>query len=310
MKLIDDDMLLSLSDPAPLIDAIAAAFANAGKLPARLHCDLPGFDDAKLLVMPAWRDRSVIGVKVVTVMPSNRAKGLETVQGIYMLLSGDTGLPLASLGAKALTVLRTAAVSALAARYLARPDASTLLMVGTGALAPHLIRAHLAVRPYADVLVWGRNFARASALVGGLGTIAGRVKPIADLGAGLAAADVVSCATSTKEPLIRGCDVRRGTHVDLVGSFTPAMREADSVLLSGARLIVDVEEAFDESGDLVEPVKEGAISRSAPTLRDLVVRPELARRDGNEVTVFKSVGTGLADIAAAAFLFERAQGSR
>lgn len=309
MKFIDDDTLLTLSDPAGLVGAMATAFASAGALPARLHCDLPGRDDAKLLVMPAWRDGSVIGVKVAAVMPANRGRGLETIQGLYVLLSGETGLPLAILGAKALTALRTAAVSALAARYLARMDAEILLVVGTGALAPHLVRAHLAVRGYSRVLLWGRNVAAAEALAGALGGTTCQVKPIADLAAGLAEADVVSCATSAREPLIRGDAIRHGTHVDLVGSFTPEMREADSELLAAARLIVDTGEAFAESGDLLVPLRDGVISGLAPTLQDLVVQPQLKRRDQKEITLFKSVGTGLADVAAAEFFFQRSENS-
>ncbi|HEX7006577.1 MAG TPA: ornithine cyclodeaminase family protein, partial [Alphaproteobacteria bacterium] len=159
----------SLDDPS-LIDALAAMFRDGCETPVRHHhrIAVPGGADGTLLLMPAWQTGGPVGVKLVTVFPDNGRRGLPAVMGAYLLLDGATGAPRALIDGPALTVRRTAAASALAARFLARADARRLLMAGTGALAPHLVRAHAAVRPIREVAIWGRSPDKAERLAAAL----------------------------------------------------------------------------------------------------------------------------------------------
>lgn len=295
------DATLDAARRAELTGALRTAFTGGVVAPPRAHHTIanPGGADGTLLMMPAWRTGERIGVKIVTAFPDNPRQGLPTIMGTYLLVSAETGEPEAFLDGPAVTLTRTAAVSALAADLLARPDAKTLLMVGTGALAPHLIEAHCAVRPYERVLVWGRDIDKVLILVGGLILGGQPAEPCDDLAAAVRRADVVSCATSSSTPLICGADVAPGTHVDLVGSFRPDMRESDDALIQRAGLVVvDTIQALQESGDLAGPLAAGAIQESG--IRDLahaIQNPP--DRPEDTVTVFKSAGTALADLAVA-----------
>jgi ornithine cyclodeaminase len=175
-------------------------------------------------------------------------------------------------------------------------------MIGTGALAPQIVRAHAAVRPLERVVIWGRNAARARQTARGLSDLSLKIEAADDLADGLAAADIISSATASTAPLVAGRHIRAGTHVDLVGSFTPEMREADDALLRRARLFVDTSDAFEECGELVEALARGIIDRSAPDLGAIARTPALRRRSNAEITVFKAVGTSLADLAIARHL--------
>ena len=213
--------------------ALRDAFRVGANSPVRSSYPVTAAGD-RLLLMPAW-DGDSIGVKIVTVFPANRARGLASVSALYLLLDGATGHPLALIDGEALTLRRTAAASALAATYLARQNSKRLLVVGTGALAPYMAAAHCAVRPIERVLVWGRSVAHARATAARLGADSLPAEVCADLAAGLAAADIVTCATTAREPMVRGALVRPGTHVDLVGAFTPEMRESDDELVAARR---------------------------------------------------------------------------
>lgn len=300
----------SLDDPS-LIDALAAMFRDGCETPVRHHhrIAVPGGADGTLLLMPAWQTGGPVGVKLVTVFPDNGRRGLPAVMGAYLLLDGATGAPRALIDGPALTVRRTAAASALAARFLARADARRLLMAGTGALAPHLVRAHAAVRPIREVAIWGRSPDKAerlaAALAGDLPGVAVRTAP--DLADAVRAADVVSCATLATEPLIRGAWLGPGQHLDLVGAYSPAMREADDEAVRRARLFVDTRAgALKEAGDLVQPLESGVIAEDdiAGDLFELT-RGAPGRRDDREITLFKSVGTALEDLAAARLVAQR-----
>jgi ornithine cyclodeaminase len=299
MILLDDAQIVSLAQPRKLIDDLATAFRNAAETPARFHADLPGGDGAKLLIMPAWDGRKALGVKIVTSIPVNRRHGRPAIDGVYVYLDGQTGEPLALLSAPALTALRTAAVSALAASMLARTDARTLLMIGTGALAPHLVAAHLTVRPLERVMVWGRDHEKAARLAQCLSDLPVSATAVRDLPAAVGLADIICSATSARAPLIEGRWLSPGAHVDLVGSFAPDMREADSELFRRATVVVDTPTALEESGDLLTPLHEGVIERPIPDLGLLLRAPALHRRNAWQITVFKSVGTGLADLTVA-----------
>lgn len=292
---------------AALADALSAAFAEGLRAPVRHHHDVPrpGAEPATLLLMPAWRPGRETGVKLVHVCPGNELRSLPVVQGVYVLFDGPTGTPRAVLDGTELTLRRTAAASALAARHLAREDASTHLMIGAGALAPHLVRAHAAVRPIRRVLLWNRTRSRAEKLAAELAGEAFAVTVVDDRLAALAEADIVSCATLSLEPLVEGRHLRPGTHVDLVGAFRPDMRESDDDLVRRARVFVDTREgALAEAGDILQAIASGALTADAIAgdLYELCGGRVAGRRDASEITVFKSVGTAIEDLVAAAMV--------
>ncbi len=309
MKLIDDAAVERHLAYAPLIARLRAAFAADVTVPLRHHHQVavPGAAAGTLLLMPAWQAGAYLGIKVVTVFPDNATRSLPTVLASYLLLSAETGAPVALMGGRLLTVRRTAAASALAASYLARPDARHLVMVGTGALAPALIAAHASVRPIERVTVWGRNRAAADAIVA---TLAGNRYAIAatdDLEAAVRAADIVSCATLAKDPLVAGAWLAPGAHLDLVGGFKPDMRETDDDAIRRAAVFVDTREgAMKEAGDIVQPLASGVLQPAAirADLFDLARNRAPGRAAPDQITLFKSVGTALEDLAAAQLAYE------
>ena len=285
-----------------LVPALRDAFAAGATVPRRHAHALSDRDS--LLLMPAWSD-DALGVKVVTVMPDSCAA--RTVQALYLLLDRHTGEPRAVLDGEALTVRRTAATSVLAASYLARDDASHLLVIGTGTLAPYMVRAYCATRPaITRVRLWGRTPARAVASAAALAREGLPVEACADapdaLPNAVAASQIVCAATTSRAPVIYGAWLSPGTHVDLVGGFTPAMREADDHTMRVSRIVVDsYDGALTEAGDLVDPLARGVILREqvVAELRELVMRTIPGRTDRAQITLFKSVGLALEDLAAA-----------
>jgi ornithine cyclodeaminase len=313
MRILANADVARVLDYSELMERIAAAF-RAGSpdrpsAPLRHH---HAFADAgTLLLMPAW-DRRFVGVKIATVVPGNAARGLASVQSTYVLLDGETGEARAVIEGRELTLRRTAAASALASRYLSRPDGARLLLVGAGALAPHLARAHALVRPIREIAVWNRTPARAAALAEALAAdpaLAGRaVAATADLPAAVARADIVSVATLATEPVVLGAWLGPGQHLDLVGSFRPHMREVDDAALKRASLYCDTRAgATRESGDLAGPLARGVIAPGdiRGDLFDLARNDRPARSGAGEITLFKSVGHAFEDFAAAVMAYER-----
>jgi alanine dehydrogenase len=313
VKVITASELAAVLDDRGLVERLREAFREGALAPLRHHHTVPApGGEGTLLLMPAWQPGRSLGVKVVTVFPGNASRGLSAVQAAYLLLDAETGAPLALMDGAMLTRRRTAAASALAADYLARLDSATLVMAGTGSLAPHLIAAHGAVRPIREVRVWGRSPDKARALAASVAMAAGsgrtdvRVTPVEDLEAAVRAADVVSCATLASDPLIRGAWLRPGTHLDLVGGFTPAMREADDDAVGRSRVFVDTPAALEEAGDVVQPIASGVLkTEDVADLFDLVRGRRPGRTDEAQITLFKSVGAALEDLAAARLAFER-----
>jgi ornithine cyclodeaminase len=298
MKFLDAAEIERLHRPAELVEALRRAFAGAVISPPRAHLPLgEGHEDGVLLLMPAWRRQDAIGVKIVTVLPRAAEAGKPTVNGVYVLLT-EHGEVRALMDAKALTLARTAAVSALAASVLVPAEAKVLLMVGTGALAPHLIGAHAAVRAYEEVLVWGRSLDKAAALAAELSRRGLPVRPAPELEAAARAADVVSCATLSQSPLVHGGWLKPGAHLDLVGGYTLQMREADDQAVRRADVFVDTANALAEAGDLADPVRAGLLDPARVVeLSELVTTGPRARR--GDISLFKSVGTAVSDFAAA-----------
>jgi ornithine cyclodeaminase len=301
------DQVHAALDYTLLAEALRDAFRRGCTVPLRHVHDVTGAGD-RLLLMPAWRPGEDLGVKLVTVFPRNRERGAATVSALYVLLDGATGHPRALIDGEALTLRRTAAASALASSYLSRTDSATLLVVGTGALAPHMARAHCALRPIRTLLLWGRKPERAQALAVQLRGEGLPAEALADLAQGLAQADIVSCATTATEPIVRGSLLREGAHVDLVGGFTPRMREGDDALIARAEIFVDsYAGALHEAGDLVQPLASGVLVRERvlAELAELIHGAHPGRRTEDEITLFKSVGTALEDLCAACMVLER-----
>lgn len=312
MQSISAEATRNALDFPSLVEALRAAFRSDIDVPVRHHHTMARRDepDATLLLMPAWQGESYVGIKIVTVTPGNAARSLPAILGVYLLNDGRTGAPLALIDGPMLTLRRTAAASALAADYLARADAQRLLMVGTGALAPHLIEAHAAVRPIRSVAVWGRNREKAQAVVIGLDLPNVEITVVEDLEAAVAEADVVSCATLSSEPLVRGAWLRPGQHLDLVGAFTPQMRESDDEAVRRARVFVDTRAGcLKEGGDIVQPLAAGVIGENdvVADLIELARGQRSGRENADELTLFKSVGTAVEDFAAAQLVMERSQ---
>ncbi|WP_243735696.1 bifunctional Delta(1)-pyrroline-2-carboxylate/Delta(1)-piperideine-2-carboxylate reductase [Dongia mobilis] len=302
----------ALLDYKGLVAALRAAFAGNWTVPIRHHhgIEMPdGEADQTLLLMPAWEAGKSIGIKIVTITPGNGARNLPAVQGLYLLLDGLTGEPRALIDGKALTVRRTAAASALAADYCARPDAATHLMVGAGALSRPLIEAHRAVRPITRSLLWARDPKKAAAKAEELKAAGIAVEVAPDLEAAVRAADIISTGTLSHEPLVKGAWLRPGQHLDLVGAFLPEMRESDDEAVRRARVYVDtMAGALKEAGDIVLAIKSGALTPEdiVADLHGLARGTAKGRQSPDEITLFKSVGTALEDLAAARLLMERA----
>ncbi len=323
MRFIDAQMIDSVLAYPDLIDALATAFGSDVIAPPRHHHNVPldHRPTATWLLMPAICARRgsdgalvagpYMGIKSVTVFPDNAVRsGRPSIAGTYLLLSTETGETLAVLDATRLTAWRTAGASALAARYLARPDIQIMLMVGAGALASFLIRAHASVRPITEVMVWNRTRAAAEALAATFDSGPLRVRVVDDLEAAAHQADLISTATISSEPLIQGAWLRDGTHVDSVGAYRADLRETDDALVARARVYVDtLTGAFGEAGDILQPIKAGVIDKThvRGELADLVSGRVAGRQTAAELTFFKSVGASLEDLAAAIAVYEQSR---
>ncbi len=296
-----------LIDYGELIDELGKGFqSNDIVVPLRNHYSLSGSDI--LLTMPAWKEDGATGVKLVTVVPDNPSKDIPSINGLYIHFSKTSRIPQCILDAKALTNKRTAAASALASSYLSRKNSKKLLLIGTGALAPDLIRAHCSVRAIETVYVWGRNFEKACLIANQFSTEKITVEPILDLDDIIPQVDIISAATMARDPLIKGNLVSEGTHIDLVGSYKPDMREADDDLISRSEIYVDIlEGATKESGDIVIPLNRGLIKMQdiRGDLYHLCSTSEMKRTSDQSITFFKSVGYALEDLVGGEYFYNK-----
>jgi ornithine cyclodeaminase len=313
-----DEIERALSYPL-LVDVLETAFRNGAIAPPRHHHTVPldGRPDAFWLLMPAITAKSpgssvagpFMGMKSVTCFPDNGARhGKPAVAGMYLLLSTETGETLAILDATRLTVWRTAAASALASRLLSRPESNKMVMVGAGALAPYFIRAHASVRPLTEVVIWNRTRAAAEHVAAQFAGAPFTVRVSDDLEAACRSADIVSTATLSKTPLVKGAWLKPGTHVDGAGAFTKDMRETDDDVVRRARLFADtMAGAFGEAGDFLIPISNSTITRAAVLgdLQGLTRREVAGRTSPDDITFFKSVGASIEDLAAAVAVYER-----
>lgn len=280
-------------------------------VPMRHHHDFPNPEvqaDTTLLLMPAWNPSKNAGVKIITVSPENEQFDLPSIQGTYIYFDAIKGSIKAILEAKSLTVKRTAAASALASSYLSREDASSLLMIGTGALSINLIKAHATVRPIKEVFIWGRNFEKATAICNVLKNEIFTITAIKIIEEKIAKVDIISCATLSKKPLVLGKYLKNGQHIDLVGAYKKDMREADDETISKASVYVDTfQGGLKESGDIVIPLQNRTLKEEniKADLFQLCSNQKKGRSTEEEITVFKSVGHALEDLAAANYYYNK-----
>ncbi|MBK8506248.1 MAG: ornithine cyclodeaminase family protein [Saprospiraceae bacterium] len=306
MLLISDYHLHRLLDFPSLILALEEGFRSDIVTPQRHHHAFG--EDATFLLMPAWQEGGYLGCKLITVKPLNRGSGLPSIQGLYLLFNAETGEPIAQMDGPVLTNYRTAAASALAADYLAPKQAETLLMVGTGSLAPFLIRAHQSVRQYRQILIWGRQFEKSMLLAENMSSEMNlKVEALQDLRLAVEMADVITVATLSENPLIQGEWLKPGQHIDLVGSYKPHMREADSLAIERSKVFIDTWHALEETGDLRIPMEEGVLSKQSisGTLIDLCKKEVTARKSEGEITLFKSVGHASEDLIASVLAYQK-----
>jgi ornithine cyclodeaminase/alanine dehydrogenase-like protein (mu-crystallin family) len=311
MKHFDQPATREPLDFARLVPALRAAFAAEAQVPPRhVHAiETAGAGKGTVLIMPAWSDAGFLGIKTINIFPGNSARGLPGLHATYVLYDARTGVPLAMMDGNELTARRTAAASALGASFLARTDARRLLVLGTGRVARLLPAAHASVRPIDGVRVWNHRPEGAQALAAQWRAEGFNARATTDLEAAVRQADIVSCATLATAPLVRGEWLAPGSHLDLIGSFTPAMREADVRCFEGARTFVDTTEALQKAGELLDAIAAGTLRADEVqgTLAALC-RGECAGRTGREErTVFKAVGSALEDLAAATLVWQHAE---
>lgn len=292
------------------IPFLRKAFTEDYEVPQRMHqqfgngvADTP----STLLLMPAWQDGTYLGVKSITLSPHNSRFDLPTIQGIYLLFDAKNGTPLASFDAGAITARRTSAKSAVASSFLARKDSRTLLMVGTGKLSTELIRAHATVCPIEDVIVWEHTPGKGEQVIERLPDMDLAFSVTSDLEEAVPRADIISVATMSVDPLIRGEWMREGQHLDTVGAYRTNMREADDDVLRRSEIYIDHNDAFEETGDLAIPLEKGVIKKSdvKATLFELCRKEKEGRQSEEEITFFKSTGHALEDLSAALFVYKQ-----
>ncbi|TRM52398.1 ornithine cyclodeaminase family protein [Achromobacter sp. LC458] len=307
MRFIDTEQTRGALSFDAVIPALREAFRQGATVPTRhVHAIRSGDAQGTTLIMPAWSDRGYFGVKIINIFPENTHQGLPGLHATYNLYSATTGVPIAQVDGDIVTVYRTAGAAALGADYLARKEASTLLIVGSGRIAGLLAQAMRTVRPIQRVLVWNVRQAGADALAETLRVQGFDAQATSDLESAVREADIISCATLSTVPLIQGAWLRPGAHLDLIGSFTPQMRETDTACFDGTSVYVDTDEAPTKSGDLLSAFEAGVLTREAihGDLHQLTTGARQGRRNDQEITVFKAVGSALEDLTLATLVYE------
>ena len=305
MKVISAAELASIADYKSIIEALRDGFKADIETPVRHHHEISNV--STLLLMPAW-SKAWAGLKTVVVKTDNAAMNLPTVQASYLLIDNATGAAVALLDGTELTRRRTAAASALAADYLARPDASNLVIVGAGALGAHFVKAHAAVRDIKKVFIYNRTIGKAEKLSAELKREGVDAVAVSDLEKAVRQADIVSCVTTSTAPVVKGEWLKPGTHVDLAGAFKPAMRETDGDVVAKSRVFVDTRHGAEaEAGDLLQARDEGKFDfkNIQADLHELCRGTVKGRKTAAEITLFKSCGSAVEDLAAAIMVYLR-----
>jgi ornithine cyclodeaminase/alanine dehydrogenase-like protein (mu-crystallin family) len=289
--------------------AFAALATGQAVLPLRTPVPIPG-EEAVTLFMPA-RVAGDLGAKIVSIFPRNPARGLERIQGVVLLVDATTGRPLALMDATHLTALRTGAVSGLATDLLARPDARTAAILGSGVQAATQLLAVCAVRPIERARVFSRNPQHVAAFISRLQPeVRAVLSPASSAAEAVRDADVVCAATTSATPVLAGEDLRAGTHVNGVGSYTTEAQEVDgaTVRRAGMVFVDNRDAALAEAGDVVIPLRQGLIGEDdLVELGSVVVGSHPGRTSPDAVTFFKSVGLAVQDVTAGAEVLRRAR---
>ena len=295
-----------------LMDALAEGHRGPKPLVDRavITHDTQGVTDTYINI-PAWIPGRAFASKITTVLPRNptRFEGVPAIQALVTLFDGDTGSPRAVIDGTSLTYVKTAADSALGSRLLSFPDARTLTVVGTGGLSPFAVRAHIAARPSIDkVFVWGRRPDQAVRVARELNQLGIDAAPASELEDAVRQSDIISCVTASKEPLVMGEWLRPGAHLDLIGAYTPEMRECDDDAAARARLFVDSRWfAVEKTGDLGGPISRGVIGAEEveADLFELCGNGYVVNRKPDDITLFKNGGGAHLDLFTAMFIADR-----
>ncbi|MEN2284215.1 ornithine cyclodeaminase family protein [Algoriphagus sp. SE2] len=308
MLLIPDDKIAGLLDYKKLIKSLREIFQSDYTMPLRHHhfYKRTEGDDNTLILMPVWNNQ-YLGMKQVIVAPANANENIPSIFAQYILSNAKTGEPLAMMNATEITARRTACTSALAASYLCREDAENLLIIGGGKVAQHLAQAHMAVRDFKKVSVWMRNPAKMEAFIEGLNEQGISAEAVTNLEETAQQADLITSATPTKIPIIKGEWIKQGTHLDLMGSYKPDTRETDDEAIRKSSIFVDSRAgALHESGELALPIAKGTITENdvKADIVELIKGDHPGRTSNKEVTLFKSVGLAIEDLAAALLIYK------
>jgi ornithine cyclodeaminase/alanine dehydrogenase-like protein (mu-crystallin family) len=306
VKILSAEDVARLAPYRDVVETLREGFRAEIKTPVRHHHDLSPSDI--LLLMPAW-SKQWTGLKTVVFKPDNPAQGLPTITASYLLIDNSTGAAVAMMDGTELTRRRTAAASALAADYLAASDANHMVLVGAGALGAHFVRAHAAMRPIKRVSIYNRTQAKSEALAAELASEGLAVTAVSDLETAVRSADIISCVTTSTAAIVKGEWLKPGAHVDLAGAFKPSMRETDGDVVAKARVYVDTRDgALAEAGDLLQAQDEGKFdfANVQGDLADLCKGTVQGRKSSAEITLFKSCGTAIEDLATAIMVYQKA----
>lgn len=307
MKIISASEFAGLAGYKEIVETLREGFRADYTTPVRHHHEISAV--STLLLMPAW-SKAWTGLKTVVVKTDNAVMGRPTVQASYLLIDNATGAAVAMMDGTELTRRRTAAASALAADYLAVKNASSMVLVGAGALGEHFVHAHASVRPIKRVSIFNRSAAKADSLAAKLHDDGFHARAVSDLEPAVREADIVSCVTTSIVPIVRGAWLKPGAHVDLAGAFKPSMRETDGETVARSRVYVDTRDgALSEAGDLIQARDEGKFdfAHVQGDLFDLCRGKVAGRRTAEEITLFKSCGTAIEDLAAAIMVYQKAK---
>ncbi len=312
MLIIPDEKISKYLEYKKLIEALRGIFQTDYTMPVRHHhfYKTPEGDENTLILMPVWNN-DYMGMKQVTVAPANANRNMPSIFAQYILSNSKTGEPLAMMNATELTARRTACSSALASSYLSREDAENLLIVGGGSVASQLVQAHMSVRNFEKVSVWMRNTAKMDEFVAGLKDQGIDAETVTNLEEAARKADVISCATLSKTPIIKGEWIKSGTHLDMIGSHKPDTRETDDVAISKSSIFVDSRAgALHETGELAIPIADGIITAEdvKADIVELVKGIHPGRTSSEEITLFKSAGLAIEDLAAALLVYKSYNG--
>jgi 1-pyrroline-2-carboxylate reductase [NAD(P)H] len=310
MKIIEAQQVNQALNFPTLINALDAGFKQDFGMPQRQVfplSTLPSRHDA-FAVLPAWNEE-VVGVKAFTYFPENGSQDLPTLFSKILLFSRTNGIPLAMIDGTSVTYWRTAAISALASRYLARPESMRMLLLGTGNLALSLIAAHLAEHAISHIVIWGRHADKVQALIVQLRNKFPHVGFSAthDIAASARQMDIIVSATASPDPLLFGKDIPPGCHVDLLGNHSQNRRECDTSLIEKSQVYVDYRDnVLTEAGELLIPISEGKFKPNdiQADLAELCRNGISSRRNKEEITLFKSVGTALSDLICAKLVLD------